>query len=35
MYGTCWYPGFEILRGSEREFVGEVSLEGLERILMK
>lgn len=34
VYGISWYPSFEILRGSEREFVGEVSLEELERILM-
>lgn len=34
VYGITWYPSFEILRGSEREFVGEVSLEELERILM-
>ncbi len=35
VYGISWYPSFEILRGSEREFVGEVSLGELERILMR
>ncbi|MBD5468587.1 MAG: hypothetical protein HDR21_10600 [Lachnospiraceae bacterium] len=35
VYGIVWYPSFEILRGTEREFVGEVSLEELERILLK
>ncbi|MCM1538595.1 MAG: thioredoxin family protein [bacterium] len=35
VYGIVWYPSFEILRGAEREFVGEVSLEELESILMK
>lgn len=35
VYGIVWYPSFEILRGTESEFVGEVGLEELERILLE